>query len=330
MFTRNTSQAVHQNKKQKMIKGQNIFTAAALKKKRARIADQQTTINDLNETINDLKRRIRRLQPVLTNRVKRQEEIVKSFKDAVKKLNDTFDGKTTLKYLLEEVGTVKLNITYANRKKKSKENFATHFLEAILKLLKIPNHFKQSTLSSSSDEDDNNTIEILNVNLLKFVDDLADEGLYPYFSYLVHKCIENDETSSNWVKKNIDELTKSLWEFKPITAETWDFAFRPVLATRLNNITNVFLQKQFSILSYNNIKTWSEESGYKVLEEKFQNTSDGTFSHGVAVRPSSYNYFCNFIKREHPFRNLLCDIIYTMFKQNIYYYIYFLFFGEIP
>ena len=174
----------------------------------------EVEISRLKKENKDLKQRIKHLEPAFESEetidnATLKRNAINDFIDSVKTLNEVMGGTDVLIYLCKEVGKLQLNIEYASRKKKSKENFAVVFLETILELLGIPDHFRPASFTSSSIAE-GNRIEILNPNLLKFVDDLAVGGLYPYFSYLVHQRLQNDEKNSNYIKTNINELKTCL------------------------------------------------------------------------------------------------------------------------
>ena len=176
--------------------------------------DAQDEIFRLQNENKDLKQRIKYLETAFESEetidnATLKRNAINDFIDSVKTLNEVMGGTDMLIYLCKEVGKLQLNIEYASRKKKSKENFAVVFLETILELLGIPDHFRPASFTSSSIAE-GNRIEILNSNLLKFVDDLAVDGLYLYFSYLVHQRLQNDEKNSNYIKTNINELKTCL------------------------------------------------------------------------------------------------------------------------
>ena len=129
----------------------------------------EVEISRLKKENKDLKQRIKHLEPAFESEetidnATLKRNAINDFIDSVKTLNEVMGGTDMLIYLCKEVGKLQLNIEYASRKKKSKENFAVVFLETILELLGIPDHFRPASFTSSSIAE-GNRIEILNPNL---------------------------------------------------------------------------------------------------------------------------------------------------------------------
>jgi hypothetical protein len=163
-FSNNKKRKIGRPKKHRKDVSASHMAIAENKKFRKLYNDAQDEICRLQNEIKYFKKRIKSLEPAFDP----EETIdnataINDFIDSVKTLNKVMGGTDVLIYLCKEVGKLQLNIENAFRKKKSKENFAVIFLETILELLGIPDHFRPVSFTSSSTAE-GDRIEILNPN----------------------------------------------------------------------------------------------------------------------------------------------------------------------